>query len=239
MYSSTEAIVLQLHPYKDNSAVVKLYTSQMGLVTCWVRSGHGKSSKTKAAIMQPLSILKAEISYKETNNMPQLKEIAVAEHTPAIAMQIEKSSIALFLSELLLHVLKESSHDIQLYAFIRDSIVLLNSTDKKCSNFHLLFLVRLCDHMGFLPTENYSPGTSFFDLQEGAYVEKEPMHTYFFHPIESEFLHTLSILRMEEFYIPLIPAPVRKRLLHGLLDYYRLHLGISALKSHIILEEVL
>jgi len=238
MYSSTEAIVLQLHPYKDSSAVVKLYTHQMGLVSCWVRSMHSKSSKTKAAVLQPLSIIRTEISYKETN-MPQLKEIAVAEQTPGIFLQIEKSSIAIFLSELLLHVLKESHHDEPLYSFIREAILLLNNTDKKCSNFHLLFLVRLCDYMGLLPKENYSASTSYFDMQEGTYVEKEPLHPRFLHPAETEALHQLSSLKMEEFYIPVISATVRRNLLHGLLDYYRLHLGMAPLKSHLILEEVL
>ena len=219
MYSSTEAIALQLHPYKDNSAVVKLYTEKMGLVSCWVRSTHGKSTKTKGVIMRPLSIIKAEISYKETNSMPQLKEIAVATHTQNIALQIEKSSIALFLSELLLHVLKESSNDAPLYSWIKNSILLLNDTDKKCTNFHLLFLIRLCHSMGFLPTENYSPQTPYFDLQDGIYVKNEPMHPHFLRPAESETLHAFSTLEMEEFYIPVVPASVRKNLLRGLLDY--------------------
>lgn len=210
----------------------------MGAASCWVRSMHSKSSKTKIALLQPLTIINAEISYKETN-MPQLREISVAEPTPDIALHIEKSSIALFISELLLHVLKESSHDPALYSFIRESVILLNKTKEKCSNFHLSFLVRLCDHMGILPTENYSSNTCYFDLQAGAYIEKEPMHPHFLHPAECECLHNLSSMKMEEFYIPVISSQVRKKLLHGLLNYYQLHLGITPLKSHLILEEVL
>jgi DNA repair protein RecO (recombination protein O) len=239
MYTSTEAIVLQLHPYKDNSAVVKLYTQQAGLISCWARSIHSKSSKTKAAVLQQLSVINAEISYRENNNMPSLKEISVAYPTPDISLVIEKRSIALFLVEVLLRTLKESSCDIPLYTFIKESVILLNETDKKCSNFHLLFLVRLCDHLGILPTGNFSPGRSFFDLQEGIYLEKEPMHPHFLFPAESECLHILSTLKIEEFDKATIPSPIRKKLLHGLVDYYRLHLGIVPLKSHLILEEIL
>jgi len=239
MYTSTEAIVLQLHPYKDNSAVVKLYTREAGLISCWARSIHSKSSKTKAAILQQLSIINAEIGYKENTNMPQLKEVSVANATPNISTEIEKRSIALFLVEVLLRTLKESSSDIPLYDFIRDSVTLLNDTDKKCSNFHLLFLVRFCDHLGFLPTENYSASRPYFDLQEGVYLEKEPMHPHFLFPSESQCLHNLSSLPIEEFDKAIIPAATRKKLLHGLVDYYRLHLGIIPLKSHLILEEIL
>jgi DNA repair protein RecO (recombination protein O) len=239
MYSATEAIVLQLHPYKDNSAVVKLYSRQMGLVSCWVRSIRSKTSKTKVAILQPLSIINVDFSHKENNNMPQLKEITVAEHTPNIQLSIEKSSIALFLTELLLRTLKEASQDSPLYSFIRDSVSLLNSTDKKCTNFHLLFLVRYCDHLGFLPQENASVKNLYFDLQEGIFLAKEPMHPHFLAPSESKCLTELALLGMEDFYLPVIPQPIRKKLLHGLLEYFQLHLGISPLKSHLILEEVL
>lgn len=239
MYSSSEAIVLQLNPYKDNSAVVKLYTRESGLISCWVRSIHSKTSKTKAAILQPLHLIKAEISYRENNNMPALKEVSLAVSTQNIALSLEKSSIAIFISELLLHILKESSQDISLYDFIRNAIILLNSTPEKCSNFHIHFMIRLCDHLGFLPTENYSAQTPYFDLEEGKYVEKEPMHPYFLFPAESKCFHSLSSLDMEDFYKAEIGSGSRKKLLHGLLEYYRIHLGISPLKSHLVLEEVL
>lgn len=239
MYTSAEAIVLQMHPYKDNSAVVKLYTKQMGLVSCWARSIHSKTSKTRAAILQPLSVINAEVSYKENHNMPQLKEISVAVHTPGIQLSIEKSSIALFLTELLLRILKEASPDVPLYSFIKDSVTLLNSTDKKCTTFHLLFVVRLCDHLGFLPQENAFVQNQYFDLQEGVFIAKEPMHPHFLFPAESEYLTKLSSLQMEDFYQPVIPSAIRKKLLYGLLEYFQLHLGISPLKSHLVLEEVL
>ncbi|HXB11850.1 MAG TPA: DNA repair protein RecO [Bacteroidia bacterium] len=239
MYTTTEAIVLQLHPYKDKSAVVKLYSAQMGLISCWVGSVHGKKSKTKSAILQPLSLIKAEISYRENNNMPQLKEISVSIHTPNIPMGIEKSSLALFLSELLLHCLKESSSDLPLYSFIKDTVCLLDTTKEKCSNFHIVFLVRLCEHLGLLPDGNYSAQTPYFNLEESTYQKEVPLHPHFLFPAESECLSNVSTLPMEQFYLPTIPSALRKNLLHGLLEYYVLHLGMSPLKSHLILEEVL
>lgn len=239
MYSSTEAIVLQLHPYKDNSAVVKLYTHHSGLLSCWVRSIHSKTSKTRAAILQPLSLIKAEISYRENSNMPTLKEASQLQSVHGISLSIEKSSIAIFISELLLHILKESSQDISLYDFIYNAITLLNSTTEKCGNFHIHFMVKLCDELGILPKENYDRERPYFDLQEGAYTEKEPIHPYFLHPAESECLDNFSSTEMDLFNTLSISAESRKKLLHGLLEYYRIHLGITPLKSHLVLEEVL
>jgi DNA repair protein RecO (recombination protein O) len=238
MYSSTEAIVLQLHPYKDNSAVVKLYTRQSGLISCWVRSAHNKTSKTKAAIMQSLSIIKAEISYRKNNNLPQLKETSLAQAAHNIQMSVEKRSIAMFLCELLIRTVKESSVDEHLYDFIRDAITLLNETDKGCSNFHILFLVKFSELLGFLPREDFSSGYPYFDLQEGAYVDKEPLHPHFLLPAETKLLNSLSSLSMEEFYKAELTSSERKKLLHGLLEYFRLHLGTAPLKSHLVLEEI-
>lgn len=238
MYSSGEAIVLQLHPYKDNSAIAKLYTRESGLISCWVRSIRSKTTKTKTAILQPLSVIKAVISFKENTNMPTLKEISLSAPTQNISLSIEKSSIALFISELLLHTVKESSQDISLYNFIRQCVILLNETDKKCSNFHIHFMIRFCDHLGFLPKENFDARTPYFDLQDCVYVEKEPMHPYFFFREESQNFDKLSSFKMEDFYISDISSASRKKLLHGMLEYYRIHLGISPLKSHLVLEEV-
>jgi len=238
MYLTTEAIVLQLYPYKDNSAIVKLYTQQSGLISCWAASVHKKTSKTRASLLQPLSLIKAEISHKENNNLVQLKEAEQTIHTPGIALNIEKSSIAIFLAELLLNVLKESSHDEWLFTFIKDSILLLDATKEKCANFHLLFLVRLADHLGLLPKDNHSADMPYFNLEEGIFQRSVPMHPFFLSPVESEWLNKLSALPLERFYEPVIPSNDRKQLLHGLIKYFEIHLAMQPLKSHLVLEEV-
>lgn len=238
MYFTTEAIVLQLHPYKDNNAIVKLYTRQMGLLSCWVSSIHKKTSKTRVSLLQPLSITNAEISHKENNNLTQLKEIEIAVHTNSISMNIEKSSIAIFLSELILRCLKESSQDELLYSFVRDSICLLDETKERCMNFHIVFIIRLSEQLGLLPKSDNLELTPYFNLEEGIYRKDKPLHPHYLDALESKWLTELALLPMEEFYKPGIPADTRKKLLRGLLEYFELHFGMQPLKSHLILEEV-
>jgi DNA repair protein RecO (recombination protein O) len=238
MHHTTEAIVLQHYPYKDNGAVVKLYSRHQGIISCWAQSIHKKTSKTKVNLLQPLTIVKAEINDKENNSLIQLKELEVAVHTPAIALHIEKSTIAIFLSELLLKLLKESVSDESLYLFIRDAIVLLDSTTEKCANFHIVFIIALSNHLGLLPNANHTAETSYFNLKDGIYQNQMPMHPHFLNPAESEWLSKLSEYEMEDFYKPVIPAASRKLLLRGLLEYFELHLAITPLKSHLVLEEV-
>jgi len=238
MFQTTEAIVLHLYPYKDHNAVVKLFTKSMGPISCWAASIHKKTSKTKANLLQPLSIIKAEINSKGTDSLIQLREIETSVQTPHISLNIEKSTIAMFLAELLLKSLKESTHDETLYDFIRDSILLLDATNERCTNFHLLFLVRLSDHFGLLPKGNYTAATSYFNLQDGIYESSPPLHPHFLSPAESEWLSILSSKSLDKFYEWTIPAPSRRLLLRGLLEYFELHLAMIPLKSHLVLEEV-
>jgi len=238
MFQTTEAIVLQLYPYKDHNAVVKLFTQNMGPISCWAASIHKKTSKTKANLLQPLSIIKAEISNKGNESLIQLREIETSVQTPHISLNIEKSTIAMFLAELLLKSLKESPHDDTLYDFIKDAILLLDATTERCTNFHILFMIRLSDHFGLLPKGNYSAETSYFNLQDGIYQLSPPLHPHFLSPTESEWLSKLSSKSLDKFYEWNIPAASRKLLLRGLLEYFELHLAMIPLKSHLVLEEV-
>ncbi|HWY98105.1 MAG TPA: DNA repair protein RecO [Bacteroidia bacterium] len=238
MHNTTEAVVLQLYPYKDNNAVVKLYSKDMGFISCWAASIHKKKSKTKANLLQPLSIIKAEVSTKGSDNLVQLKEIEISVHTPGIVLNIEKSTIAMFLAELLLKSLKESSSDNSLYEFIKEAILLLDKTKERCINFHVLFIIRLSDYFGLLPKGNYSVSTSYYNLQDGIYQATAPLHPHFLNPVESEWLSRLSSQSLEKFHEVVIPSSSRKLLLRGLLEYFELHLAMSPLKSHLILEEV-
>lgn len=238
MHFTSEAIVLQHYPYKDNGAVVKLYTQSNGLVSCWTPSIHKKTSRTKVNLLQPLSIIKAEIRDKENHSLSQLKEIEAAVQTPGIILNIEKSTIVIFLSELLLKVLKESHTDESLYSFIKDSIVLLDKTLEKCANFHILFVISFARHLGLLADGGFSATTPYFNLQDGIYQASIPKHPHFLHPVESEWLSKLSAYPLEDFYKPNIVSTTRKQLLHGLLEYFELHLAITPLKSHLVLEEV-
>lgn len=238
MNYTTEAIVLQFYPYKDHAAVVKLYSRTSGLITCWAPSIHKKTSRTKINLLQPLSIIRAEISAKENNNLVKLNGIETAVHTPEIACNIEKSAIAMFLSELLLKLIHESSADDILYTFIRNSVILLAKTTGTCANFHILFMINIAAHSGLLPAVNFSSGKPYFNLQDGIYHAEPTPHPHFLHPDESQWLSILSACKMDDFYKPSIPAHCRKTLLKGLLEFFELHLALPPLKSHRVLEEV-
>jgi DNA repair protein RecO (recombination protein O) len=238
MFHSVEAIVLQLIPHKDHNAIVKLFTRESGLASCWISSLKSKSSGIRKAGLQPLTIINAIIDQRETKQLSTLKEMQISFFPSNINNMIEKSAIAIFIAELLSHSIKETATDELLYNFLKESIILLNDTDKKCANFHIVFMLNLSNHLGLLPNNSFSPQTPYLNLEEGNYQAKTPLHKAFLYPDESECISKLSALPMLSFSSAEISPIIRKNILHGLLKYFEIHTGMAPLKSHLVLEEV-
>lgn len=238
MFHSDEAIVLQLIPHKDHNAIVKLYTRNIGLVSCWINSLRSKSSGIRSSGLQPLTIINSIIDQRETKQLSTLKEMQISFSPTHIYTTIEKSSLAIFIAELLSHTIKETATDNSLYDFIRESIILLNDTKDNCANFHIVFMLNLSNHLGILPKNSFTPETPYLNLEEGVYLAKTPLHTSFLYPDESECISKLSALPVSSFAKAEIPSALRKNILHGLLKYFEIHANMTPLKSHLVLEEV-
>ncbi len=238
MFHPVEAIVLQLIPHKEQNAIVKLFTRESGLAACWINSLRGKSSGIRVAGLQPLTIINAVIDQRATKQLSTLKEMQVSFFPSAIAANIEKSAIAIFIAELLSHAIKDSALDESLYGFLHESILLLNNTGENCANFHIVFMLNLSNHFGLLPKNSYSAQTPYLNLEEGNYQAKNPLHTSFLYPDESECVSKLSALPIASFSSAKIPSALRKNILHGLLKYFEIHADMAPLKSHLVLEDV-
>jgi len=238
MFHSDEAIVLQLIPHKDHNAIVKLYARNTGLVSCWINSLRSKSSGIRSSGLQPLSIINSIIDQRETKQLSTLKEMQISFSPTHIYTTIEKSSLAIFVAELLSHTIKETATDNSLYDFIRESIILLNDTKDNCANFHIVFMLNLSNHLGILPKNSFTLETPYLNLEEGVYLGKTPLHTSFLYPDESECISKLSSLPISSFAEAAIPSAMRKNILHGLLKYFEIHANMTPLKSHLVLEEV-
>jgi DNA repair protein RecO (recombination protein O) len=238
MFTSSEAIVLQLIPHKEYSAVVKLFTRQNGLASCWINSIHSKSSGIRTGILQPLTVVNVILDQRKHQNLPVIKELQLSVPMSSIPSTIEKSAIAIFIAELLSRCFKENQTEHSMYDFIQHAILILENTTEKCANFHILFMLRLAELLGIFPKGAYSSSTPFLSLEDGVYCGNPPMHKPFIFPAECEWLSKLSFLHITEFAIFKIPAASRVKILHGLIEYFEIHAGTGQLKSHLILEEI-
>ena len=139
MLATTDAIVLSLQPYSDKAHVLHAYTRAGGRVNYMV---YGLGRKNTAGKYSPLSILQLTTDDKSVRTA-QLTYVPTSLTTDPY-----KRTIALFLSEVLHHVLRHPMTDEPMYDFIAKSIEELDRTDEP-QNFHLHFLIDFAAMLGF------------------------------------------------------------------------------------------
>ena len=241
MYKSTRAIVFHQTRYSDTSLVVKILTEEWGLGSYIIKGARTPKSKLKSSLFQPLTLLEMVADHKEKNDLNHIREARVAYQNKNIPVNIIKSSILLFLNELLYKSIQEEAINHELFGFIYDHLVLLDQTTENPANFHLLFAIHLTRYLGFFPQGDYKNEHSVFDLTEGHFSQTDPLPAeHFISGINGYWFSKLIMLPADQFYQLTIPAQIRSLLVDKIIQYYHLHLPLTgSFKSHIILHEVL
>jgi len=118
MIISTKAIVLSKIKYKDHDLIIKCYTEKFGVITYLVKNAlKTKKGKFKAAYFQPLSLLEIEADHKENRSLNYLRDIKLQIYYSSLHTNVIKSTIAMFLSEVLSSILIEEEKNEALYSF--------------------------------------------------------------------------------------------------------------------------
>ncbi|MBR6775770.1 MAG: DNA repair protein RecO [Bacteroidales bacterium] len=162
----TRAIVLQSIKYGDSSLVVKMLTEEMGVQSFMVKGVYGKKSKMKAAFFQNMTLLEivAEIG---GSTLGFIKEISLSHYYKSISSDFKKTTILIFISELLSKSIAESEPDTTLFNYVYDSMIWLDEVESSYADFPIIFAMRLSFYLGFFPNiDTYTEG-SCFDLLDG------------------------------------------------------------------------
>jgi DNA repair protein RecO (recombination protein O) len=233
MITKTKAIVLGTTRYLGNLVLVKMYSENKGQ-SIYIHKG---GRKNQTAFM-PLNLVEIIVEEKDSRNLQKLKETTVLNGFDKIYLDPEKSAIALFVTELILKVVKEEEGNKALFDYLIESIEKLNSSLVDTKTFHLFFLIGLSQFAGFYPSGQHTSSDSLFDLREGKFCSGYPPHPYFLEGSASESLGKLKdCFEMNTTFD--ISISDRRALLAALTDYFRLHLpGMVDMKSHLVLQEV-
>jgi DNA repair protein RecO (recombination protein O) len=159
----------------------------------------------------------------------------VLQSTP---FDIKKSTIALFMAEVLHRLVKESEANELLFDFVWGSIEALDIATEGVANFHLWFLSHLCRFLGFSPGNEYFP-YAWFNIAEGIYTTEQPPREYCM--TQENALILRDMLECDVRYIAEIGLNRHQRVefLTALVRYYGYHLDtINSVQSIRILQEV-
>ncbi len=240
MLEKTKAIVVKTTKYSETSLIVKAFTENFGMRTYMVRGVRRKKSKAPMSLFQPLSILEMVVYEKEGRDIQNIKEIKSHVLFKSIPYHIKKTSIALFLNELILKSIGEEEQNHSIFSFIYQSIVFLDEADESYENFHLWFMTHFTRFLGFKSSSNYdAQKQNIFDLQEGRFTNLVLPDSI---SIQPPLSNAFSRLQQDEYYGNHVSLnrKLRLQLLLKLQQYYQFHLpGFSDLKSLSILKEVM
>lgn len=240
MLQTTRGIIFHTVPYSDSRQIAKIYTERFGIQSYILTISRSKRGKIKNSLLQPLTQVEIVADYREKNSLQSIRELSCPSPYHQLHNDIIKTTIALFIAEVLFKAIKEEESNIELYSFISGSLYILDLQQEGVSNFHLCFLVQLTKYLGFYPHPNASGSKSCFDLRDGIFRPSFPDHPLFMDAGEARLLEQLLAVNYSNMHELNLSGELRRVMVKHLLRYYELHLNsMQDVKSHHVLETVL
>lgn len=135
--------------YGETSIIVNIFTGLFGLQSYIVNGVRSKTTKSKIALYQPLTLLDLVVYFRENANIKRIKEVKCIHPYQTIHADVKKSVLAMFINEVLNKAVKEESHANDLCEFLIGSFITLDELQQNVENFHLIFLLKLSRFLGF------------------------------------------------------------------------------------------
>lgn len=234
-----QGVVLHTVKYGDSSVIAHLLTREGGRQSFIVQGVSRKKGRgSKAALLQPLfgvEYVALRSSMSELHRFKELQSALTLRQTP---FDVRRSTIALFIAELLYRVVRESECNEALFNFVWSSIESLDTIEEGLANLHLHMLVNLSSYLGFTPHGEWSEGM-MIDTVEGCFCSSIPSHGRYVDCKQSELIAQLLHMPIEQLGEVKLSREQRVSLLDTLIKYYGYHLDtIYEVQSLNILKEI-
>ena len=238
MFNQSKAIVLHSIKYGETSLIVNCFLYDLGLKSFMIKGVLcSKNNKFSKSYFLPLSILCITYSIKTNKDLGYITEAKPAQIYTSLHIDLFKSSVVVFIGELLNSVLKESPGSNQkLFQYLEYSLTWFDKSNK-VSNFHLKVLIDLTKFIGFYPNIK-EESHSFFDLNSGTSLEVKPSK-YYIQNLELKKFKELLGMTFEDLNTMKLNNVLKAKMLSIMIDYYSLHLQMfKSPKSIHVFNEV-
>ncbi len=236
MLIKTKAFVLSSLKYNDADIILKCYTEQTGFTSFYLKGIlKSKKGKLKKAFFQPNSILELIASHRNKQQLEFVREASPAYHYKNLNLDFNKLTVSTFIREVLLESLKHEDANPELYQFIEQSFILLDTKDFS-ADFHLFFLLELSKFLGFHPGQPKQG--NHFDLEEGVF-SNQIITNNFLNKQETELFRQYLGMIFDDKNREKFSNIARRKLLDIMLRYYQAHIdGFSYPKSIKVLHQI-
>ena len=238
MSYQSKAIVLHSIKYGETSLIVNCFLYEIGVKSFIIKGVlNSKNKKFSKSYFLPLSIIDINYSIKKNKDLGYIVDARPAHIFSSLHVDLFKSSMIIFIGELLNSALKESpGSNKKLFQYLEYSLIWFDKSPKEV-NFHLKLLIDLTKFIGFYPNIK-KESHKFFDLSLGTSVEVKPIENYIENPELKKFKELLG-MTFEDLNSMKIDNLLRMKMLQLMIDYYSLHLQMfKSPKSINIFNEV-
>lgn len=239
MLYTSRGIVLHQLRYSESSVIVKIFTEQYGLKSYIFKGVHKKKASIRSSLLQHLNLVELVCDDKDYGGLQHPKELRLEYPYHTLTSDIRKSSIALFINEILLHAIRHEEADAELFAFLHHSLIWLDKAEGSVSDFHLWLCIQLTAHLGFEPQETEGQ-PNYFSLKEGLFKESSGILDEFMDEACTASFHRLLNAPIENSQQCGLTYAIRTKLLQHMITYFSWHIAdFGEIQSHKILAEVL
>jgi DNA repair protein RecO (recombination protein O) len=239
MYEKLRGIVLNTIRYSDKHNIVHIYTDGRGLMSFAVSLGKTQAARMRNAMLMPLSLVDLEAGIRSGRDLAVLREVHRNYPLATLYSDPVKNAIALFISELLAHVIQEPEGNEPMFRYVEQSVQLLEQLPSQIGNFHICFLYHLGAHLGIQPNVDSYKNGYWFDMTDGVFVSSAVSGHMNLQPQEAQVIHLLSRMTFSNMGVFRFNREERNRMLDVIISYYRLHnAAIGTLRSPDILKQL-
>ena len=239
MYEKLKGIVLNTIRYSDKHNIVHIYTDGHGLMSFAVPQGKTAAARMRNALLMPLSLVEMEAGIRNGRDVASMRELRRNYPLATLYSDPIKNAIALFISELLAHVIQEPEGNAYLFSYIEQSVKLLEELPDHVGNFHICFLFHLGAHLGIQPNLESYRKDYWFDMTDGVFMPAAIQGHAMLPPQEAQVIHLLSRMTFANMGHFHFTRDELNRMLDVIISYYRLHnASIGTLRSPDILKQL-
>ncbi|MBW1294101.1 DNA repair protein RecO [Aquimarina litoralis] len=237
MTVQTPAIVIHSLRYGESDLIVSLLTKTSGLRSYLLKGVlKSKRGKIRASLFQPLTLLEIEANHRNKGTLERIKEAKILVPYKSLHTDFVKSSLVFFLSEILKNTIQEEEVNEELFHYLETTFLWLDA-HQNISNFHISFLIKLMQFLGFYPdVSNIS--LTVFNMQDGCF-QNDSSNIYCMDGQTVSYFKEFLGTTFEESMDIKLSRMARNEILSMLLVYFELHLhGFKKPRSLSILNEI-
>ncbi|MGZ5242832.1 MAG: DNA repair protein RecO [Bacteroidia bacterium] len=240
MLVKTSGIVIKNTKYSDSSIISKIYTKSLGMQSYIIHGVNSPKAAIKPSLLQPLVLLDLVVYNNTTKNIQRIKEARPNPPLKTLHFDVLKSTVGLFVAELLHRAVKEEEPHAALYDFVEQFILYIDKTEENLGVWPLFFVLHMTRFLGFFPHAETVYSNESFNLSDGQFNAISGVGANCIEPVHALYLHKLIFADFDTLAQLKIPKASRTVLLNKIMDYYILHIpGFFALKSVNVLASLL